>query len=501
VDEQGHPSSPRSTSARLSFDTISAHQSTPVKNQNAVLSNKTDSSLLPPLRAHISKRDAKSFFLHWVPNPNNRQILGYKIYIDDTLKGVVEPTKFEVIINDIRDEGEYRIKIRAYDEHFESSDSNIVIARFRRQQKNTSSTIASTQASTPLQRTQSDHQIKDKISSAVKTEDNTVDRYHPLRQTQSYGNLFPSSSQTPIIMDQQKKNTTEGELSMCSGGFPTHQQQQFRSYSFDNGIPQEEEQSIKKSFSPDNVIDQSPVNYTFGTPERKCSNEDLHSSAMSSPSQSNRNNDNNNNIILRKPPRSPNRDKDSGSTSTHTGTCSKVLFSSESTSTSKHSPNRSSGIMSRLAKSPLKVKRSQIQQQQQPHSRNALLNALIADQQQTTTTSELHRPSSSNFVVEYSRSYHKPQSISPEELKNKSKTKILNRITNFIPITNPLNLSCNVIYRQLECSHLLAQYYPMSSDTTMKFSMSSPLPIPPRQSTRHKSSRTYNTAEEEMTEM
>lgn len=96
---------------------------------------KTNSTLHPPLRAHISKRDAKSFFLHWIPNPLNEHqtILGYRIYIDDVCKGAIDAGRFEAIIDYIRDEGEYKIKMRTYDEHGESADSNTVVARFRRQ--------------------------------------------------------------------------------------------------------------------------------------------------------------------------------------------------------------------------------------------------------------------------------------------------------------------------------------------------------------------------------
>ncbi|CAF3940857.1 unnamed protein product, partial [Rotaria magnacalcarata] len=98
-------------------------------------SMKPNPNLYPPLRAHISKRDTKSFYLHWIPNPLNehRGILGYRIYMDDVLKGAIDPGRFEAIIDYIRDEGEYKIKLRTYNEHGESSDSNIVIARFRRQ--------------------------------------------------------------------------------------------------------------------------------------------------------------------------------------------------------------------------------------------------------------------------------------------------------------------------------------------------------------------------------
>lgn len=62
-----------------------------------------------------------------------RSILGYRIYIDDVCKGAIDAGRFEAIIDYIRDEGEYKIKLRTYDEHGESVDSNTVIARFRRQ--------------------------------------------------------------------------------------------------------------------------------------------------------------------------------------------------------------------------------------------------------------------------------------------------------------------------------------------------------------------------------
>ena len=103
---------------------------------------KPHSNLHPPLRAHISKRDTRSFFLHWIPNPLNerRNILGYRIYIDDVLKGAIDPGQFEAIIDYIRDEGEYKIKLRTYDEHGESGDSNVVAARFRRQRSVTPNT-------------------------------------------------------------------------------------------------------------------------------------------------------------------------------------------------------------------------------------------------------------------------------------------------------------------------------------------------------------------------
>ena len=110
--------------------------------QSSSSTPKPHSNLHPPLRAHISKRDTRSFFLHWIPNPLNerRNILGYRIYIDDVLKGAIDSGQFEAIIDYIRDEGEYKIKLRTYDEHGESGDSNVVVARFRRQRSVTPNT-------------------------------------------------------------------------------------------------------------------------------------------------------------------------------------------------------------------------------------------------------------------------------------------------------------------------------------------------------------------------
>ena len=154
----------------------------------------TPSHLHPPLRAHISKRDTKSFLLHWIPNPLNEQrsILGYRIYIDDVPKGSIESGKFEAIIDCIRDEGEYRIKLRTYDEHGESDDSNVVVARFRRQQSPVSETES-------LYRTQSDR-IRDSRSPSKATR-------APLRHAQSQDNLVTRPAdehQAPIIMSSQR---------------------------------------------------------------------------------------------------------------------------------------------------------------------------------------------------------------------------------------------------------------------------------------------------------
>jgi len=99
-------------------------------------SRSNSSTIYPPLNAHISKRDQKSFYLHWSSNPLNDQqsIVGYRIYIDDIFKGSTDRDHFEAVIDCIRDEGEYRLKLRTFNHQRESVDSNVVVARFRRQQ-------------------------------------------------------------------------------------------------------------------------------------------------------------------------------------------------------------------------------------------------------------------------------------------------------------------------------------------------------------------------------
>ncbi|UJR31386.1 hypothetical protein I4U23_018880 [Adineta vaga] len=143
----------------------------------------------PPLRAHISKRDAKSFFLHWIPNSLNesQRILGYRIYIDDVFKGAIDSGKFEAIIDYIRDEGEYKIKIRTYNQDGESSDSNIVIARFRRQH----STMPASEVTTSRRRTQSER-IAEDINEKQTNEDLIM--------------LSRNRSRTPIIMDKRRSD-------------------------------------------------------------------------------------------------------------------------------------------------------------------------------------------------------------------------------------------------------------------------------------------------------
>ncbi len=152
-----------------------------IKSSNST--PKPHSTLHPPLRAHISKRDTKSFFLHWIPNPLNehRTILGYRIYIDDILKGAIDSGRFEAIIDYIRDEGEYQIKLRTYDEYGESGDSNIVVARFRRQRS-----------------------VTPNSESAI--------IIHPTQSNESNQNVIISPREqikTPIIMDKRRSDTEQ----------------------------------------------------------------------------------------------------------------------------------------------------------------------------------------------------------------------------------------------------------------------------------------------------
>ncbi len=120
------------------------------------------------------------------------------------LKITIDSGKFEAVVDCIRDEGEYRIKLRTFDAYGESEDSNIVVARFRRQDSNPS-------GANMIQRTQSDQTV-DIISQNL------------LRQTQSQENLIsvPTAEiKPPVIMNKR----LEVNQSMSSGGFPLLLQQ------------------------------------------------------------------------------------------------------------------------------------------------------------------------------------------------------------------------------------------------------------------------------------
>ncbi|CAF2712593.1 unnamed protein product [Rotaria sp. Silwood2] len=262
---------------------------------------KQNPNLYPPLRAHISKRDTKSFFLHWIPNPLNehRSILGYRIYIDDILKGAIDSGRFEAIIDYIRDEGEYKIKLRTYNEHGESPDSNIVIARFRRQH----STTLNTEATTTSHRTQSNHIFND------------------INQTQINDNFIISSREpdkTPVIREERLIDIEQQQQQQCNSSV---------------------------------------------TPEKNTTKSDEHISPLKiSPHLTV-----NDNIISRKPPKSPTSSPNrTDKTSPNNKSCSKTLFThnnnnndSSTVITTKRSPTRT-GVMSRLAKSPHRIKRNNI---------------------------------------------------------------------------------------------------------------------------------------------
>ena len=138
-------------------------------------------------------------------------MLGYRIYVDDTLKSSVTAEKLEAVIDCIRDEGEYRIKLRTFGEKGESDDSNVVIARFRRQQTGVShsESMASDPATAALARTQSDRMA-----------DQRTDASAQLRHAQSQDHL----SQVPIIMSKQRERNDAHQVT-SSTEYPLSTQQ------------------------------------------------------------------------------------------------------------------------------------------------------------------------------------------------------------------------------------------------------------------------------------
>ncbi len=62
----------------------------------------------PPLRVRLQKVNDKSVALKWDHNSSNKQIGGYRIYINDIQRGTVKATDLRALINGIQEEGEYK---------------------------------------------------------------------------------------------------------------------------------------------------------------------------------------------------------------------------------------------------------------------------------------------------------------------------------------------------------------------------------------------------------
>lgn len=92
------------------------------------------SILYPPLRVRLQKVNEKSVALKWDHNQlnANNKIIGYRIYINNVVRGTVKPTDMKALINGISEEGEYKITVKTFDDKSESIDSNTVITRVKK---------------------------------------------------------------------------------------------------------------------------------------------------------------------------------------------------------------------------------------------------------------------------------------------------------------------------------------------------------------------------------
>lgn len=139
------------------------------------------------------------------------------MYINDVLKHTVEAGRTEAIIDSIREQGEFQIKLRTFDAYGESEDSNVVVTRYRRHDSSSADTK-------PIHRTQSDHLIDDV-------------NLNQLRQTQSQGNLglptkmdqstTPDRNEhiSPMTSSPSHSNSSEsGNRLKSSGSSPHHQE-------------------------------------------------------------------------------------------------------------------------------------------------------------------------------------------------------------------------------------------------------------------------------------
>lgn len=130
----------------------------------------------------------------------NNTILGYRIYIDDILTDTVAPEKCEAIIDSIREEGNHKIKLRTYDQYGESEDSNVIIARFRRQQPVTTQSDSNSSETKTMHRSRSE----DIVHSTSQAQIMQI----PLRHIQSEDHkeyLSNEENHAPTIVDRQQE--------------------------------------------------------------------------------------------------------------------------------------------------------------------------------------------------------------------------------------------------------------------------------------------------------
>lgn len=99
----------------------------------------------PPLRVRLQKLNEKSVALKWNHNPKNAlvDLSGYNIYINDDLLATMGPTDKIASIDGMKDEGEYRICIKAICSNVESEASNTVITRVKKKPNDGSSNTSS----------------------------------------------------------------------------------------------------------------------------------------------------------------------------------------------------------------------------------------------------------------------------------------------------------------------------------------------------------------------
>jgi len=121
---------------QTSFETKLQTTSSAAENdkENHEQATQRDPTIHPPLRVRLQKLSEKSVALKWDHNPNNANtdIAGYRIYINNLIRGTLRASDMIALINGIQEEGEYKILMKSFNEKAESGDSNYVITRVKK---------------------------------------------------------------------------------------------------------------------------------------------------------------------------------------------------------------------------------------------------------------------------------------------------------------------------------------------------------------------------------
>lgn len=220
------------------------------ENNNILVENNNHSNkqlhidaLQPPLKVRLQKLNEKCVTLKWDHNPDNENLKldGYRVYINGLLRGNLKSNDVKALINGIKEAGEYRITVRAFNDKEESNDSNVVITRVKKKSS------------------------VDDSSTTTESADENNSRYNNSELTKA-SEASSSKTTAPIIMDKLK-HFTPNSFNLVGNIIDHRQNVQISSPRKENNFAKNlkerlEQQDIASRISPPKTNDSQEIPFT-----------------------------------------------------------------------------------------------------------------------------------------------------------------------------------------------------------------------------------------------